>query len=187
MTATATPTALFLAFEVPDSVHRYYREANHLLERELDIMPMSDRIPAHLTVKATFAVPYPEVRGIISRLDSAAARLVHPVTGYLDDLDHFNQGVVHIPVNGDNLKILINSILARFESFGLKRRQNEGECPHITISKGFPKDKFFSVKKALARLEAPRGEVTFDNLVLYRREGRVWERFHTLKLRALVA
>lgn len=175
----------FFGFGVPDAVSYFYERAGQLLRNSYGIPSLADRLPAHLTVKATFKMEESVACNLGSRFDSVVARnRMRAVPGYLGGLSNFDEEVIHISVNGERVQSAIKLFLEELRTgFDLPPRGFEGQNPHITIARHLVPESYGGAMEALHELECPHGETTFDTLKLWRRNVHGnWDEIHHIGL-----
>lgn len=166
----------FIAHLLTGDAKQYHVGLTHGLALKYRIIPLHDRIPPHITVKPPFET---DEAGIaeVERILRSFAHHEHPLPLTIDGFGRFGFRTVYMDVykNSEVVSLVrraihaLNTHIAWMPEYPL-----EGNKLHASVARFLNRKQFRRIWREL-RLLKPRFESTFDNIVILKKEGRIWE------------
>ncbi len=159
----------------------FHERITRELARRYHTLPLSERIPPHITVKPPFEADNERIKEV-ERILRAFAKGERAAPLTLSGFGHFGFRTIYVDVSKSpeavalarrTLKILNGN------AEWIPKNPLEGNKLHTSIARFLTRRQSRHIQRYLGVIESPRFETFFDNLAILKKDGPGWE-LHTL-------
>jgi 2'-5' RNA ligase len=169
----------FVAHLLSGEVQRYYGSLSRDFAFHYKILPLSERVPAHLTVKPPFEADDEKIHAVERALRAFAGQ-EKPVSLKFSGFGHFGFRTIYLDVeNGDAVSMIRRGVdFLNMHLPWMPRSIHDGKKPHVSVARFLTRTKSMRIWRQVKSL-SPSISGELDNIAILRKEGKRWV-LHTL-------